>query len=95
MVAWMKRVPTHKIPEMEEIAATAAAIQNVLLSATSKGIATFWSTSGLALHPALREELGLGEEDKILGILYLGYTDEPFKEGTRMIPLSEKIEWVK
>jgi nitroreductase len=95
IVAWMKRVPNHKIPEIEEICATAAAIENILLAATSLNIASFWSTGGVTHHPALRKEFNLGEEDLILGLLYLGYTDEPFREGIRMIPLSEKIEWRK
>ena len=95
VIAWMKRNPAHKIPVIEEIAATAAAIQNLLLTATSKGIVSFWSSSGLTHHHAMKEELNLGEEDIILGIIYLGYSDEPFKEGNRMIPLSEKIEWLR
>lgn len=95
VVSWMKRVPTHKIPEIEEVAATAAAIQNLLLTATSKGIASFWSSSGMTHHPALKAHLNIGDEDRVLGILYLGYSDEPFKEGNRMVPLSEKIEWRK
>jgi nitroreductase len=95
VIAWMKRVPNHKIPEIEEVSATAAAIQNLLLAATAKGIASFWSTGGLTHHPVMRNELGLGEEDRVLGILYLGYTDEPFREGSRIIPLSEKVEWRK
>lgn len=95
MVPWMKRVPSHKIPEVEEVCAAAAAIQNLLLAATSKGIASFWSTGGMTHHPAMRNEFNLGEEDIVLGILYLGYSDEPFKEGSRLIPLSEKIEWIR
>ncbi len=95
IIVWMKRVETHKIPEMEEIAATACAIQNILLGATAKNIASFWSTGGLALQPALHQEFKLASEDKILGILYLGYTDEPAREGSRQIPLAAKIEWVK
>ncbi len=95
IVVWMKRAPTHKIPEVEEIAAVSAAIQNILLAATEKGIATFWSTGGLTHHPALHKEFNLGEEDIIIAILYLGYTDEPFREGKRIIPLQDKIEWIK
>jgi nitroreductase len=95
IIAWMKRVPTHKIPEIEEIASAAAAIQNVLLAATARGIATFWSTSGLTHHQAMKDEFRLGPEDHMMGIIYMGYTDEPFREGSRMIPLSEKIEWVR
>jgi nitroreductase len=93
LIAYMKRVASHKIPEIEEVCAAAAAIQNLLLTATSFGIASFWSSSGMTHHPALKTELNLGAEDHVLGILYLGYTDEPTKEGTRMIPLSEKVEW--
>ena len=95
IVAWMKRVPTKKIPLIEEVCATSAAIQNLLLSATSKGIVSFWSTGGLTHHQAMKDEFGLGNEDLLLGILYLGYSDEPFKEGNRLIPLSEKIEWLR
>ncbi|HUQ65538.1 MAG TPA: nitroreductase [Flavitalea sp.] len=95
IIAWMKRIPTHKIPVVEEIAAASAAIQNLLLTATANGIAAFWSTSGLTHHQALKDEYGLGEEDIVLGIIYLGYSDEPFKEGNRIIPLSDKIEWVR
>jgi nitroreductase len=95
IIAWMKRIPNHKIPEIEEVAAASAAVQNLLLTATAHGIGTFWSTGGLTHHPALKEEFKMGDEDIILGIIYLGYSDEPFKEGNRMIPLSEKIEWVR
>ncbi|HTE08210.1 MAG TPA: nitroreductase family protein, partial [Flavitalea sp.] len=38
VIVWMKRIPNHKIPESEEIAATACAIQIILLGATEKGI---------------------------------------------------------
>ena len=95
IIGWMKRVPTNKIPVIEEICAASAAIENLLLSATAKGIASFWSTSGLTHHQAMKDELKLGEQDLILGIIYLGYSDEPSREGTRLIPLSEKIEWLR
>ena len=75
----MKRVPNHKIPEVEEVAAASAAIQNLLLAATAHGVASFWSTGGLTHHPALKQEFNLGEEDIILGIIYLGYSDEPLQ----------------
>ena len=95
IIAWMKRSPAKKVPEIEEIAAASAAIQNLLLTATAKGIAAFWSTSGLTHDPVLKAEFNMGTDDVILGIIYLGYSDEPLKEGYRMIPLSEKIEWVR
>lgn len=95
IIAWMKRAPSHKVPEIEEIAAASAAIQNLLLAATAHGIGTFWSTGGLTHHKAMKDEFKLGDEDLILGMIFLGYSDEPLKEGLRMIPLSEKIEWLR
>ena len=95
IVAWMRRNPSHKVPEIEEVAAASAAIQNLLLAATSNGLATFWNSGGLTHHPAFKEEFKMGPEDLPLGIIYLGYSDEPLKEGVRMIPLSEKIEWLR
>lgn len=95
IVCYMKRVANHKIPEIEEISATACAIQNLLLGAAAKGIAAFWSTGGLTHHPAMKAHFGLGADDCILGVLYLGYSDHPLMEGSRIIPLEEKIKWMK
>ncbi len=95
IIVWMKRVANHKIPEVEEVAAVSAAIQNIIVGAREKNIASFWSTGGLTHHPALKKEFNLGEEDIVLAMLYLGYSDEPFKETTRLIPLQDKIEWIK
>ena len=90
----MKRGTNPKIPQLEEIAAASAAVQNILLGATALGIATFWSTGGMTNNPALKDHLQLGADDIILGLLYLGYTDEPAKDGVRNIPLAEKVKWL-
>jgi len=94
IIALMKRGSLPKIPALEEIAATSCAIQNMLLGATSLNIASFWSTGGMALKPALKTFLNFGEDDQVMGILYFGYADE-HAEGKRTIPLEEKISWVK
>jgi nitroreductase len=92
VIAIMQRGHLPKIPALEEIAATAAAIQNVLLAATAAGIASFWSSGGMTHKPALRNHLGLFENDLVMGMLYLGYTDEE-EEGKRNIPFEHKIKW--
>jgi nitroreductase len=94
IIAAMKRGSNPKIPAIEEIAAASSAIQNILLGATAMGISSFWSTGGMTHHPALRQHLSLGDEDIVLGLLYLGYTDEPEKEGVRNAPVSEKAIWL-
>ena len=90
----MRRGHLPKIPVIEEIAATAAAIQNILLGAQSLGIATYWGTGGSVLHNEMKDYVQLGEQDQVLGALYLGYADMPAKEGLRNIPMSEKVKWM-
>jgi len=94
IVAIMKRGNLPKIPALEEIAAASCAIQNILLGATALNIASFWSTGGMALRPAFRSFFNYGEDDQVMGILYLGYADE-YPAGKRSIPLEEKITWIQ
>lgn len=93
IAVYMKRMPEAKIPVIEDIAATAAATQNILLGAQASGISVLWSTGGMVHQPAMKEYLGLGEEDKMMGLLYMGYTDEPAKEGKRAVPIEDKTTW--
>ncbi|HTK21711.1 MAG TPA: nitroreductase [Mucilaginibacter sp.] len=94
ILAVMKRGNLPKIPVIEEVEAVSCAVQNILLGATALGIASFWSTGGMALRPPMREFLKLGDDDHVIGVLYLGYVDNN-PEGSRSIPLEEKITWVK
>lgn len=94
LVAVMKRGNNPKIPAVEEIAASCAAIQNILLGATALGIASFWNSGGMTHHPALKEHLGLADEDVVLGLIYLGYSDE-IKEGKRNTDIEDKITRIK
>jgi nitroreductase len=94
IIAVMKRGDNPKIPQIEEVAAASAAVQNILLGATALGIASFWSTGGMSHSPALKEHLGLGADDVVLGLLYLGYTDEPAKEGMRNSHIAHKTKWM-
>jgi nitroreductase len=94
IIAIMKRGKLPKIPAFEEMAATACAVQNLLLGATALNIASYWGTGGMALKQPMKDFLLLGEEDAVIGILYLGYADQ-HPEGKRTIPLEEKISWVK
>ncbi|SIR15149.1 nitroreductase family protein [Pontibacter lucknowensis] len=94
IVAYMQRGNLPKIPALEEIAATSCAIQNLLLGATALGIASYWGSGGMAYRPPMKELLQLREEDVVLGILYLGYSDTPATVGKRIVPLEEKVVWM-
>jgi nitroreductase len=93
IAVYMKRGSNPKITQLEEICSVAAAVQNILLGASSLGIAVLWSTGGLTFHPAMKNYIGLQEHDLMIGLLYLGYTNIAAKTGERIIALKEKIEW--
>ena len=92
---YMQRQVPAKIPLVEEIAATAAAIQNILLGAEALGISALWSTGGMTHHPALKSFWGLADEDVVMGLLYLGYSNEPAAPGKRNGTAAEKTSWIK
>ena len=58
------------VPEWEEIAATAMAVQNMYLTSTANNIGCYWSTPGMMNH--LGEFLGLEENQRCYGLFYLG-----------------------
>lgn len=89
----MQRGSNPKIPALEEISAVSAAVQNILLGAESLGLAVLWSTGGLTHHPALKNYFGLREEDLVIGLLYMGFADDSNKQGTRIVPMENKIYW--
>ena len=92
VIAVMQRGNNPKIPALEEIAATAAAMQNILLGTAAAGLAGFWSTGGMTHHQAMKNYLELKEEDIVMGILYLGYSDE-HPEGKRQTTIENKLVW--
>lgn len=92
VVVYMKRGNNPNITRLEEICATAAAVQNILLGAEALGVAALWSTGGSILKPVMKDYLQLGEEDVVIDLLYLGYTNEPKKPGKRMA-IEDKITW--
>lgn len=57
--------------------AVAAGIQNLLLGATALGLASFWSTPALTRPPKVLELCGFAQEDRIIGVVYLGWPLQP------------------
>src|SRR5215212_8882916 len=46
----MKRDTNKKIPEVEEIAAVSAAVQNIYLPVTAYGLGGYWTTGGITYN---------------------------------------------
>lgn len=88
----MKPDTSGKVPEWEELAATACAVQNLWLSATALGLGGYWSTprnlEGIAAF------LKLEKGTKCLGLFYLGYFDQQ-PQTPRRSPWNEKVIWME
>ena len=56
----------------EDVCATAAAIQLVLLAATERGIATYWRTPHVLRTKKGRESVGMPQGERFLGLLHFG-----------------------
>ena len=56
---------------VEHIAATGAAIQNLLLAAEARGWRSYWSSGGILRDPQVFEYLGIGPRESLLGSLFL------------------------
>ena len=64
--------PAHKVPEIEQVMAVAAATMNMLNAAHTMGFAGKWVTGPNAYDPVLAEALGFTAPDRLAGFLYLG-----------------------
>ena len=87
----MQRDPNESLPEWEELAAMAMAVQNMWLCCTELGIGCYWSSPGLIKY--MDEFFELKEGEKCLGFFYMGNYDGEVEASTR-IPIEEKVQWL-
>lgn len=86
----MQRDALAGVPEFEEIAAVAMAVQNMWLTCTAAGLGCYWSTPGAILQAGDFLQLEAGE--RCLGLFYLGWHEMPELPGKRR-PVAEKTRW--
>lgn len=60
------------IPAWEQVAAVAAATQNLCLAAHARGWGSMWRTGWFGESPLVREALGMRDGDVLVGWVYLG-----------------------
>lgn len=62
----------HKVPEIEQMMAGAAAAMNMLNALHLLGYSGFWATGANAHDAGVRRALGFGATDRLIGFLYVG-----------------------
>ena len=60
------------VQDEEDVCATAAAVYIVLLGAHARGLVGNWRTPGVLRTPEGLEALGIGDDERVLGLIHLG-----------------------
>lgn len=93
LVAAARLIAQHKIPTVEQIVAVGAAVQNLIVAAHAMGFGTMWRTGAPAYDAAVKQALGLGVDDRIVGFIYLGTPAGAVAAANRPSPESCLVEW--
>jgi nitroreductase len=83
--------PNPTLPEWEEVAALACAVQNMWLSCAAQGIGAYWSSPKAALEA--HDFLKLAENERCFGLFYLGWPTIPALAGKRDSVLEKTVWW--
>ncbi len=87
----MQRDPEESVPEWEEIAAVAAAVQNIQLTCAAYDIGCYWS-SPKSIH-SIDQLFELAEGERCLGFLFMGYHNTPQLPPKRD-SIQDKVQWL-
>ena len=88
---FMKKDSLKRVPEWEEIAATAMAVQNMWLTCAANDIGCYWSTPKYT--SLMNDFFKLEEGEKSLGFFYLGKFDHSEIKSKQRISINDKVEW--
>jgi len=78
----------------EDLLAAGSAVYTVLLAAHARGLVGYWRTPGVLRTPAGRAAVGLPDDERFVGLVYLGYPcqDKPAPERA---PLSDYVTYLE
>jgi len=72
VVVIVSLIESPKIPKIEQMLSAGAAAHNLLLASTALGFGSIWLTGDNAYDPTVFDALGLADNEKIIGFVYLG-----------------------
>ncbi|MEP1095149.1 MAG: nitroreductase [Cyclobacteriaceae bacterium] len=87
----MHRDLEERVPEWEEVASVACAIQNIWVSCSQYELGGYWSSPVLVKH--LGKFIDLKENETCLGFFYLGYCESSDRIVAKK-PIEDKVEWL-
>ena len=72
VMAICKLIEHPKVPEIEQKMSLAAAVHGLTLAAHAQGLGAMWRTGELCYHPTVANGLGLADNERLMGFIYLG-----------------------
>jgi nitroreductase len=81
------------VQDEEDMAAAAVASYIVLLGAHARGLAGYWRTPEVLRRPEGRAAVGVGEDERVLGLLHLGPPRQE-KEAPGRLPPGEFVTYL-
>ena len=87
----MQRDLDHRLPEWEEMAAVATAVQNMWLTSHVYNIGSYWSSPSVISH--MNEFLQMNEGEKCLGLFYMGYYKK-IQAMPKRDDVLRKVQWI-
>ena len=69
----------HKIPELEQLLASAAGVMNLLNVFHAQGYGAIWLTGANAYDPQIVQALGFAADERCLGFIYAGSIDPAYR----------------
>jgi nitroreductase len=83
-----------KVIEIENVCATAAAVENLLLAANALGLGAMWRTGPAAREPQIKQFLGLEPDQDLIAFVYVGYP-EPLPEPRERPSFEDRTVWME
>ena len=88
----LQRDPKERVPEWEEIASVAMAVQNMWLTCHALNIGAYWSSPPYI--NMMGEFTDLSENERCIGLFYMGHYDVS-AGGPNRTAIDSKIKWIK
>jgi nitroreductase len=83
----------HKVPEWEQMMSAGCAAHGVLLAAHAQGLGAIWRTGDMATDPTVAAGLGLAENERVVGFLYLGSVEGERRAAPDLAPADFVSAW--
>ncbi|GLZ85987.1 nitroreductase [Metapseudomonas resinovorans] len=83
----------HKVPEVEQLLSAGCAAHGIVLAAHALGLGAIWRTGEMAYDRTVAAGLGLAENERVVGFLYLGSVEGDRRAAPELAPADFVQSW--